>query len=127
MASSSQGQLKQEVIKTYNAINQDMYVTGVSQQRVEILGDKMVILAEHRRIPALGLLDDLEPTVAQLVDMILVRENKRRLANALGSVVGLKVRTVLKDYDPVSRLAATVIVFEHAIDGAEKPSGPPSL
>ncbi len=127
MASSSQGQLKQDVIKAYNAINQEMYVSGVSQQRVEILGDKMIILAEHRRIPALGLLDGLEPTVAQLVDMILVRENKRRLANALSDVVGLKVRTVLKDYDAVSRLAATVVVFEHAIDRGEKGNGPPSL
>ncbi len=124
MTSSFQGQLKQDVIKTYNAINQEMYVTGVSQQRVEILGDKMVILAEHRRIPALGLLDGLEPTVAQLVDMILVRENKQRLAHALAGVVGLNVRTVLKDYDPVSRLAATVIVFEHPIEAGDKPPGP---
>lgn len=110
MAAHSNGQLKQEIIKIYNTINQEMYVVGVSQQRAEILGDKILILARHRRIPVLALLDGLAPETAQLTDLVLVRENKRRLAAAVESLLGLKVLAILKDYDPESDLAATVVV-----------------
>ena len=115
MTASSLGHLKQEIIRAYNAINQEMYVGGVRQQRAEILGDKILILAEHKRIPVLSVLDTLAPDVAQLADIALVRENKRKLAEVLESIVGIQVLTVLKDYDPATTLAATLVVFEHPI------------
>ena len=116
MSAHTLGHLKHEVIKAYNAVNQDMFVAGVSQQRAEIWGDKILIVAEHRRIPALAVLDAAEPIIAHLTDMVLIGESKRRLGRTLESVVGQKVVAVLKDYDPESTLAATVVVFDKPLD-----------
>lgn len=115
---ASAGQLKQDILKTYNAVNQEMFVAGVSQQRVEILGDRVLILAEHRRIPTLAVLDQIDPAAARIADTALVRENKRRLAAALETLIGVPVRTILKDYDGATGLAATVVVFAAPIPAA---------
>ena len=115
MTTRSLGRLKQEIIKAYNAINQEMYVVGVRQQRVEIFQDKILIVAEHKRIPVLAVLDGVAPDIACLADIALVRENKRKLAASLEAIVGVKVVTVLKDYDPATTLAATLIVFDATV------------
>ncbi len=112
------GQVKQDILKTYNAVNQAMFVAGVSQQRVELLGDRVLILAEHRRIPTLAVLDQVDPAAARTADMALVRENKRRLAASLEAAIGIPVRTILKDYDPQTGLAATVVVFASPLPGS---------
>ncbi len=123
MTIHSVGHLKQEILKIYNAINQEMYVVGVRQQRVEIFQDKILIMAEHRRIPVLALLDTLAPDIAHLADATLVRENKRQLAAALEPIVGLHVVVVLKDYDPLTTWAATLVVFDSVISPTPTQAG----
>ncbi|WP_018132758.1 Na-translocating system protein MpsC family protein [Effusibacillus pohliae] len=108
--------LKQEIIKAYNSINQEMYAIGVSSQRIEFLGDKILICAVHKRIPALKVLDDSQRTLTRMVDSSLIELNKWQLANRIEEIVGVPIKTVLKDYDPRSEMAATVVIFEDSLE-----------
>ena len=116
------GQLKQEILRIYNAVNQQISGVGVSRQRVDLLDDRILIVAEHQRVRALASLDDSQRDVTRAVDVALVDESKRRLAVELRDVLGLAVRVILKDYDPVTQLAATVMILDGPlpVDGATR-------
>lgn len=103
--------LKQAVMRIYNSVNQEMFETGVKRLRVDIVGSKIIILAEHRRIPGLKALDRINRPVTRLADVALLDENKRRLKAQFESELGIKIKTVLKDYDPEHEVAATVAVL----------------
>lgn len=104
--------IKQAIARIYNNVNQQMYEIGVKRLRVDIFGAQIVILAEHRRIPGLKALDSTNRFVTRLADVALLDENKRCIKAMVEAELQLKVRTVLKDYDPESELAATVIVLD---------------
>lgn len=106
------GQLKQEILRVYNAVNQGISGVGVSRQRVDLLDDRILILAEHQRIRALAALDPGRGDITRAVDVALLDESKRRLSKELRDKVGLPVRVVLKDYDPGTEIAATVVVLD---------------
>jgi hypothetical protein len=109
------GQLKQEILRLYNAVNQSISGVGVSRQRVDLLDDRILIVAQHQRIRALAALDPRYGELTRTVDTALLDESKRRLAGELRDSLGLKVRTVLKDYDPRTEIAATVVVLEEPL------------
>lgn len=109
---ASTGQLKQEILRVYNSVNQEMWGIGVRQQRVDVMSDRILIVAEHQRVPVLKLLDPTHRDLTRQVDTALIDQNKRWLARELESALGLKVRTILKDYDPVTQLSATVVLLE---------------
>ncbi|MFZ5648112.1 MAG: DUF2294 domain-containing protein [Bacillota bacterium] len=109
--SQSLSDIKQAVARVYNSVNQEMFEIGVKRLRVDIIGSKIVILAEHRRIPGLKSLDKVNRFVTRLADVALLDENKKRLKEQLESELGIKVKTVLKDYDPEYEVAATVAVL----------------
>ncbi|MFZ5642379.1 MAG: DUF2294 domain-containing protein [Bacillota bacterium] len=110
--------LKQSIMRVYNNINQEMFDVGVKRLRVDIVGSKIVILAEHRRIPGLKALDGINRQITRLADVALLDENKQRLKKHLEAELGLKIKTVLKDYDPEHEVAATVVVlFESLTEG----------
>lgn len=113
----SSGQIKQELIRLYNEVNQQMYDVGVRQQRVELLGDKVVILAEHRRIPALESLDGTHRWLTRMVDAALLDRYKELLAVRVEQLLGIEVRCVLKDYDPGTQLSGTIICLSRPIEG----------
>ncbi|AJY76469.1 Na-translocating system protein MpsC family protein [Paenibacillus beijingensis] len=108
----STGVLKQEIIKIYNSINQEIFGVGIKSQRIDILGEKVFIFAHHKRIPALKILDDANRTLTASVDMLVMEANKRMLKEQLEKGLGLEVAAVLKDYDPKTELSATIIVFK---------------
>ncbi|MCL6547453.1 MAG: DUF2294 domain-containing protein [Alicyclobacillus sp.] len=108
--------LKQEIIKAYNSVNQDMYAIGVSSQKVDFLGDKILISAVHKRIPALKALDEEYRLLTIAVDAALVECNKKQLAARIEEIVGAPIKAVLKDYDPRTELAMTVVVFEDVLE-----------
>jgi uncharacterized protein YbcI len=110
------GVLKQEIIKIYNSINQEIFGIGIKSQKIEIFGDKVLIFATHKRIPAMKILDESNRNLTTMVDYALLNANKRMLKEQLESTLGLKVRFVLKDYDPVTEYSGTVIVFEEEIE-----------
>ena len=104
-------ELKQAVARAYNVVNQEMYDIGVKRLRVDVVGNKIVILAEHRRIPGLKALDKVNRTVTRLADVALLDENKKRLKEQLETDLEIRIKTVLKDYDPEHEVAATVALL----------------
>ncbi|MBD2844957.1 DUF2294 family protein [Paenibacillus sp. IB182496] len=110
------GELKQEVIKIYNSINQEIFGIGIRSQKIEVFGDKVTVFATHKRIPALKILDETNRSLTASVDMLVMEANKRMLKEQLEDKLGLPVKLVMKDYDPVTELSGTVIVFEREID-----------
>jgi hypothetical protein len=114
-SSATSGALKQEILRLYNAVNQEMWRVGVRRQRVDLLGDRIVIVAEHERVPALAVLDADHRPLTRMVDGALLDENKRRLADVLGEALGVGIRVVLKDYDPTTQLAATVVLLDRPL------------
>ena len=103
--------LKQEVMRVNNNVNITMFGTGLRKQRVAIMEDKIVISADHKRIPALAALDGIDRTTTRFVDVAILDEYKRRLKKELIDQIQLPVKSVLKDYDPEHELAVTVIVL----------------
>ncbi|MFG1830854.1 hypothetical protein [Micromonospora chersina] len=106
------GDLKQEILRVYNAVNQGIAGVGVSRQRVDLVGDRILILAKHQRVKSLAALDSAHREITREVDVALLDEGKRRLAQELKDKIGLAVRVVLKDYDPSTEIAATVVVLD---------------
>ncbi|WP_019122330.1 Na-translocating system protein MpsC family protein [Brevibacillus massiliensis] len=106
------GVLKQEIIKIYNSINQEIFGIGIKSQKIEISGDKAYIFATHKRIPALKILDEAHRSVTANVDALVMEANKKMLKEQIEKTLGLKVKLVLKDYDPITEFSGTVIVFQ---------------
>lgn len=111
------GVLKQEIVKIYNSINQEIFGIGIKSQRIEIAGDKVYIFATHKRIPALKILDAEHRSLTASVDMLVMEANKRMLKEQIEKQLGLEVRSVLKDYDPKSEFSGTMIIFKESLDG----------
>ncbi|WP_079474861.1 Na-translocating system protein MpsC family protein [Marinococcus halophilus] len=101
--------IKQQIAQLYNRVNQEMYEVGVKTLKVELLQNKCIIFAEHKRVPALRALEQGNRALAEQVDAALVDEFKKRLHHLLVKEMELPVRTVLKDFDPASGAASTVI------------------
>jgi uncharacterized protein YbcI len=110
------GVLKQEIIKIYNSINQEIFGTGIKSQKIEISGEKVFIFATHKRIPALKILDEANRSLTASVDMLLMEANKKMLKEQLEQALGLEVKLVLKDYDPKTEYSGTVIIFADSLE-----------
>jgi hypothetical protein len=110
------GELKQRILAVYNATNQQVWGTGVRQQRVELLRDHILVVAVHQRVPALASLDATRRDLTRQVDVALMDHYKSVFQVALEQVLGLQVSAVLKDYDPKTQLSCTVIVLGQPLD-----------
>ncbi|MCX7779728.1 MAG: DUF2294 domain-containing protein [Negativicutes bacterium] len=104
--------LKQEIARVNNNVNIAMFGTGLRKQRVQVAEDKVIITADHKRIPALAALDRSDRMTTRFVDMAILAEYKRRLKAELVEQLKLPVISVLKDYDPEHELAVTVIILD---------------
>ncbi|RXT15537.1 Na-translocating system protein MpsC family protein [Ammoniphilus sp. CFH 90114] len=112
----SAGQMKQELIRDYQEINQHLFEIGTKQQRVEFVSDKILIMTVHRRAPAIRSLDMKRRDVTRVMDILLVDEFKEHFKNKLETKYGFKVVTILKDYDPLTELSATVVVIDREVE-----------
>lgn len=110
------GVLKQEIIKVYNSINQQIFGIGIKSQKIDVVGDKVYIFATHKRIPALKILDDDFRSLTASVDMLVMEANKKRLKEQLEQTLGLEVVSVLKDYDPKTEISGTIIIFKDELE-----------
>lgn len=119
----SSGEWKQLVLRIYNAVNQAVTGVGVRRQRVDLLGDRILVVAEHQRIPALAALDPTRRTLTREVDTALVDLYKNILTKELEDALGIGVRTILKDYDPATELACTLVVLESELPVADAAKG----
>lgn len=109
---SSLYSLKKSLAQLYNQINQEMYGVGVREQKIEILDNKIIIFGQHKRVHALSILSEKYNSMALSVDAALICEFKERLKSQIEKLLNLSVATILKDYDPVTETAFTVIWLE---------------
>lgn len=110
------GDFKQEVMKINNRVNEEMYGRGLDWQKVEIIGDKIIIIALNRRISVLKHLDNKDNFTARLMDLALLNEFKVRFKKNFEEATGLEIRSILKDYDPVNQLAGTIIITVEPVE-----------
>ncbi|MFC5713919.1 Na-translocating system protein MpsC family protein [Thalassorhabdus alkalitolerans] len=101
--------MKKTIAQIYNKVNQEMYGLGVRKQKIEVLEDKIIIFGLHKRVQALHAIGQKHPELTLSVDYTLIQEFKERLKKELGSQLNLKVKTILKDFDPKSEEAVAVI------------------
>jgi len=106
--------LKQEIMRINNNVNISIFGTGLRKQRVMVSDDKIIITADHKRVPALAALDKIERSTTRYTDVAILDEFKRRLRMALTEQLKMPVLSVMKDYDPERELAVTVIVVEES-------------
>jgi len=109
------GEIKQQITKAYNTVNQELYGLGVRTLRVDVVGNKILIVAHHERIRGLAALDRTNRAATRAMDVALLDENKRLLHKELDGMLPVKVKTVLKDYDPFTELSGTIIVTEEPL------------
>ncbi|WLR51461.1 Na-translocating system protein MpsC family protein [Bacillus tianshenii] len=110
------GHFKQELIKQYNHINLRMFGIGVKRQKVDIVGDKVMILAEHKRIPSLKYLDKEHRLITRLTDITIIDAFKKQLKETLEETYHMKVLAILKDYDPETEYSITVVILDKQAD-----------
>ncbi len=108
--------LKKSLAQLYNRVNQDIYGVGVKKQRIECIEDRVMIFAQHKRVQALQMLSRNYQTLTIAVDSALIVEFKSLLKGQIEMTLGLKVKTILKDYDPVTEEACTIIYFEELLN-----------
>ncbi|MFA9558174.1 DUF2294 domain-containing protein [Evansella sp. AB-rgal1] len=111
----SLGDFKQHVQRLNNQINQSIFKTGLKEQRVEVLKDKVLILSKHSRAHLLQSLDELDPQASRTLDLYLLQKYKSDLKRVFEEEFQINVLSVLKDYDPETELAGTMILFSQDI------------
>ncbi|HYF92845.1 MAG TPA: Na-translocating system protein MpsC family protein [Symbiobacteriaceae bacterium] len=110
--------LKQEIAKVNNRVNQAMFGAGLRWQKVEVLGDRIFITSENMRIKPLAALDEQDRLATRIVDIALINEFKARLRQELESLLGVGVKALLKDYDPKSQISGTIIITDEKLNDA---------
>ena len=104
--------LKQEIARINNNVNLSLFGIGLRKQRITIVEDKIIITADHKRIPALAAIDHSDRISSRIADVAILDEYKRRLKEELIKQIGLPVICILKDYAPEYELAATFILVK---------------
>ncbi len=102
---------KKDLAFLYNRVNQEIYGVGVKKQRIETFDDRVIIFAQHKRVQALRMLSKNFQHLTISVDSALIVEFKSLFKGQIESTLGLKVKTILKDYDPFTEEACTIIYF----------------
>ncbi|WP_111412942.1 Na-translocating system protein MpsC family protein [Billgrantia lactosivorans] len=111
----SLGQFKQELIKDYNEVNHRLFGIGVVRQKVDVLGDKILIVALHKRVPSLAYLSALNSNVSELADHYLIKGFKNEFKQLLVEKYGFEIVSIFKDYDAQAELSATVVLLKRDV------------
>ncbi len=89
----------------------------MTQLKIEAVNETMIMfLVKHQRVAALRALEDHYPELKQSVDAALHQEFKRRIQKKLTEELELPAAGVLRDYDPQTAWACTVIICDSGPD-----------
>ncbi|WP_228716844.1 Na-translocating system protein MpsC family protein [Billgrantia pellis] len=110
MGTNSLGQFKQELIKDYNEVNHRIFGIGVVRQKIDVQGDRILVIALHKRVPSLAYLSELNSNVSELADHYLIKGFKNEFKQLLVEKYGFEVLSIFKDYDTETELSATVVI-----------------
>lgn len=108
----SSNEQKKKLSRCYNEVHRELYGVGVTQLRIEAVSeDMMLFLVKHQRVAALKALEDHHAALKQSVDSALHQEFKLRFQSRLADDLDLSVKGLLRDYDPASEWACTIIIL----------------
>ena len=110
------GEFKQEVIRINNKVNMEVFGQGLLSQRVEIFQDKILIIANNRRVKVLSMVDRTDNATTKLMDVALITEFKERFILMMEEQMGLRVLSHLKDYDPKLEISISVTILEKPVE-----------
>lgn len=111
---------KNKIARLNDKINEEMYGHTLDWQNIDILKDKIIIVGLNRRVTFLRNMDEKDIITARLMDHALINEFKMRFRSCFEKKFQIKVKTVLKDYDPISQLAVLVILTQEPLNGFKK-------
>lgn len=113
---SNIGVLKQHLARDYNRVNMCIFAGGVISVKIDIFQDKILILANHKRIAALEYLSKENAIVSDLADNYLVKSFKKEFNKILVNDYGFDILSLFKDYDTQSELSLTAIYLKDSVE-----------
>lgn len=109
----SSNEFKKRLSRCYNEVHKELYGVGVTQLKIDAAGEAMIMfLVKHQRVTALRALEEHYPELKQSVDAALHQEFKQRIQRKLADELDLPVTGVLRDYDPGTNWACTIVISE---------------
>mgnify|MGYP003802729587 CR=1 FL=1 len=106
---------KRQLTIIYNNINQELFSAGVQSLHITVMGNKVIILAEHHRIPSLKALDECYREKTKEIDVLLGEIFKERLKVELQQQLSVDAQHIFRDYDHLDEMVATLIVLKENI------------
>jgi uncharacterized protein YbcI len=116
------GGLKQEILKIFNEINIRIFDAGVRRQKVDFVGNKILILSVNRRAPVLKLLDHTDRAATRRIDSLLFDQFKAEVKKALEQEFNLNIVAILKDYDVLTEYSGTIVILDRDVESYLKDS-----
>ncbi|MGG3506665.1 DUF2294 domain-containing protein [Paenibacillus lautus] len=110
------GELIQDLLRVYNAINKKIFNVGVKQQKVDFVGNKIIIVSRNSRVPVLKLLDENYPLSTRQLDHLLFQVFKQEIKASLEQQFQFKIISILKDYDAETEFSGTIVFLEKDVE-----------
>lgn len=114
--SKQSGTLKQEVLKVYNEINIKIFNAGVTRQKVDFVGNKILIVTVNHRVPLLKMLDELDGTSTRNLSVILTEHFKSELKETFEREFQMNIVSILKDYDVKTEYSGTIVILDRDVE-----------
>jgi hypothetical protein len=116
MYSKQSGTLKQEILKVYNEINMKIYTVGITRQKVDFVGNKIIIVAVNHRVPILKQLDDLDRASSRNISGIISEHFKEEIKETFEREFQIKIVSILKDYDVKTEYSGTIVILDRDVE-----------
>ncbi|MTT32920.1 DUF2294 family protein [Terrilactibacillus sp. BCM23-1] len=98
-----------------NEINKKIFNIGVQDQKIDVLDNKILIIATTKRIPALSFLEEDYHQLVLSVDSALSIKYKQLLKEKIEKTFDKKITYLFRDYDPIVQRTCIVICFDQPI------------
>lgn len=110
------GEFKQEIIRINNKVNIEIFGQGLKSQRVEIFNDKILIIANNKRVKVLSMVERKDNMTTKIMDLALIMEFKDRFITVLEESLGIKALAHLKDYDSNVEISISVTILDRSVE-----------
>lgn len=109
------GEFKQFIMRGNNNVYQQIFKQGVVEQQVSIYENKILVVAKHRRVPILKIIEESRTQLSEIIDRLLINKTKEILKDVLTTKCGLGVDLILKDYHPTKEISGTFIILDQDV------------
>ncbi|MED3949462.1 MULTISPECIES: Na-translocating system protein MpsC family protein [Priestia] len=103
---------KKKIATLYTQISQEIFNVGVNTQKIDIMDNKILILAQSKRMPALDALSEEYKELVMSLDAALSTKYKKMLKQKVELLFDIQVTSLFRDYDPATENSCTVICFK---------------